>query len=151
MRHLYCRAMQLEVDFFTAQPYEPLGALPVALVATDFDDTMVHGETTEAIVQAAIAHAADTGASGKRPVQLGVKVAVLLLLLPRLELEACLEEHETGTQSPHANWGRLKCSGLNNALEQGGECGAVRCFQHPDAMMQLHTWSVGICARCPEK
>ena len=53
MRQLYSRAMQLEVDFFSAQPFQPPAPLPVALVVSDFDDTMLVGETNAAIVQTA--------------------------------------------------------------------------------------------------
>lgn len=49
--------MQLEVDFFAAQPYQPPPPLPIALVVSDFDDTMIKGETTAAIAETAIAHA----------------------------------------------------------------------------------------------
>lgn len=60
MQQLYRRAMQLEVDFFSAQPFQPAASIPVALVVTDFDDTMLEGETTAVIVQTA----ADTSTSG---------------------------------------------------------------------------------------
>ena len=61
MRVLYTRAMQLEAEFFQAQPHQPPAARPVGLLISDFDDTMVKGETTVAIFEAALAHAGDDG------------------------------------------------------------------------------------------
>eukprot|EP00873_Tetraselmis_striata_P012772 jgi/Tetstr1/433036/TSEL_022373.t1 len=54
LRHLYRQAMQLEADFFSAQPYLPPAKGCIGLLVTDFDDTCTSADTTPIIIEAAI-------------------------------------------------------------------------------------------------
>ena len=67
LRQLYRRAMQMEVDFFSAQP--GISSAPsVGMLVVDFDDTCTATDTTSQVFNAAIAANAENapGSAGPR-------------------------------------------------------------------------------------
>ena len=67
LRQLYRRAMQMEVDFFKAQPGTS-SAPSVGMLVVDFDDTCTATDTTSQIFNAAIAAAVEnaSGTAGQK-------------------------------------------------------------------------------------
>ena len=69
LRQLYRHAMQMEVDFFSAQPGIS-SATPVGMLVVDFDDTCTATDTTSQIFNTSIAASVETAtgtAAPKRP------------------------------------------------------------------------------------
>ncbi len=62
LQQLYSRAMQMEADFFTAQPGTP-GLLQIRLLVVDFDETCTASDSTSEIMGTAVAAA--SGQPGK--------------------------------------------------------------------------------------
>ena len=66
LRQLYRRAMQMEVDFFSAQP--GISSAPsVGMLVVDFDDTCTATDTTSQVFNAAIAANAENAPGGAGP------------------------------------------------------------------------------------
>ena len=62
LQQLYSRAMQMEADFFSAQPGAP-GLLQLRLLVVDFDETCTASDSTPEIMATAVA--AVTGPTGE--------------------------------------------------------------------------------------
>lgn len=69
LRQLYRRAMQMEVDFFNAQP-GVTSAPSVGMLVLDFDDTCTATDTTAQVFNTAIAATVETAPGNAVPKRL---------------------------------------------------------------------------------
>eukprot|EP00873_Tetraselmis_striata_P014891 jgi/Tetstr1/435155/TSEL_002612.t1 len=106
LRHLYQRAMQLEADFFSAQPYLPPAKCCIGLLVTDFDDTCTSADTTPIIIEAAIqgaekaAPSPEAGQDIRHERSVKLSAVLNLMIAEKAELMESIVSERGAEQSP---------------------------------------------------
>jgi len=98
--------MQLEADFFSAQPYLPPAKCCIGLLVTDFDDTCTSADTTPIIIEAAIqgaekaAPSPEAGQDIRHERSVKLSAVLNLMIAEKAELMESIVSERGAEQSP---------------------------------------------------